>query len=208
MKIKNKYIIATFTLFFSLNASAHLLQYNLGLETLEVEGPAFGGVSVGDVFKGTLAIEAHVLQDIANEDGGFATVIVPLQDENDNFNLSYTLNVGNYSYTEQTAGSFTSEFTVDDPTNVEGVVNFSLDIGDLSFNDFEIAATGEIPMIGAWSATDGGSGNVVSGVLTISTLPSEVPIPAALWLFGSSLLGLSGLKRKKSESNNRQSFNS
>lgn len=201
MKIKNKFIITTFTLLFSLNASAHLLQFNLDLETTEVEGPAFGNVSVGDVFQGSLAIEAHVLRDIVDDDGGFATVIVPLKNENDNFNLSYTFNVGNYSYTEQNAGSFNSEFTVDDPTEVEDIESFSLDIGDLSFNDLEVNATGGMPKIGSWNATDGDTGNVVSGLLTVSAAtPSEVPIPAAVWLFGSGLLGLSGVKRKKAES--------
>lgn len=205
MKITNKLIITTFALllFFNAKANAHLLEYNFILDTADVEGPAFGGVSVGDVFQGSLAIETHVLQEIVDEDGGFATVIVPLQDDDDNFNFAYTVNVGNYSYTEQTAGSFNSEFTVDDPANVEDVVGFSLDIGDLSFNDLEVGAAGGMPLIGAWSAIDGDSGNVVSGALTVSvpTIPSEVPIPAAVWLFGSGLLSLSGLKRKKAEIN-------
>ena len=198
MKIKNKFNMAVFALLFLVNASvsAHLLQYDLSLETTDVEGPAFGGVAVGDEFKGLLAIDTHVLQDTVDEDGGFATVIVPLQDAEDNFNLSYTINVGNYMFTEETAGSFNSEFTVDDPANVEGVVDFSLNTGDLSFNDLDIAAAGGAPFIGAWSATDGESGNVVSGLIEASVLPSEVPVPAAVWLFGSGLLGLSGFKRK------------
>ncbi len=200
MKIKKMFIIATFALLFfvNTNANAHLLEFDLILDTADVEGPAFGGVSVGDVFQGSLAIETHVLQKVVDEDGGFATVIVPLLDD-DNFNFSYTVNVGNYSYTEQTAGSFHSEFTVDDPANVEDVVGFSLDIGDLSFNDLEVTVEDGSPMMGSWSATDGDSGNVVSGVLSVAvpTVPSEVPIPAAMWLFGSGLLGLSGLKRKK-----------
>ena len=101
---------------------------------------------------------------LRDADGGFATVFVPLQDDDDNYNLSYSINVGDYSYTEQTAGSFDAEFTVDDPANVEGVTGFSLDIGDLlSFNDLTVGATNGMPMTGSWSATDGISGNVVSG---------------------------------------------
>ena len=192
MKTKNKIIITLFALLFSLNASARLLQYNLDLETTEIEGPAFGGVSVADVYQGALAIDTHVLQEIVDADGGFATILVPLQDENDNFNLSYSINVGNHTYTEQSAGSFNSEFTVDDPVNVEGVVDFTFQIGDLlSFNDLE--ATGGTSMVGTWSATDGVTGNVVSGALTVSA----VPVPAAIWMFGSGLFGLIGLKRKK-----------
>jgi hypothetical protein len=104
MKIKNKFNIAAFALLFLFNASvsAHLLQYDLSLETTDVEGPAFGGVSVGDEFKGLLAIDTHVLQEVVEEDGGFATVIVPLQDADDNFNLFYTINLGDSMYTEQT----------------------------------------------------------------------------------------------------------
>lgn len=197
MKINNKFIIVTCALLFSFSASAHLLQYNLALATTDVEGPAFGGVSVGEVFQGSLAIDTHVLQEIVDADGGFATVFVPLQDENDDFNVSYAINVGNSTYTEQTAGSFESEFTVDDPANVDGVMGFSLSIGDLlSFNDLEVGAANGMPMIGSWSATDGMTGNVVSGDLTVSA----VPIPAAAWLFGSGLIGIAGLGRKKSQS--------
>jgi hypothetical protein len=195
MNINNKFIIATCAFLFSFNASAHLLQYNLALETTDVEGPAFGGVSVGEVFQGSLAIDTHVLQEIVDADGGFATIFVPLQDDNDDFNLSYSISVGNSTYTEQTAGFFESEFTVDDPANVESVVGFSLSIGDLlSFNDLEVGAANGLPMIGSWSATDGITGNVVSGDLTVSA----VPVPAAVWLFGSGLVGFAGLNRKKS----------
>jgi hypothetical protein len=197
MKIKTKSIITTFALLFSFNASAHLLEYVIDLDTMAVEGPAFGGVSVGDTFQGSLAIDTHVLQEIADADGGFATVFVPLQDDDDNYNLSYSINVGDYSYTEQTAGSFDAEFTVDDPANVEGVVEFSLDIGDLlSFNDLSVGAANGMPMIGTWSATDGISGNVVSGDVTVSA----VPIPAAAWLFASGLLSFARLQRKKTQS--------
>jgi hypothetical protein len=197
MKIKTKFIITTFTLLFSFNVSAHLLEYVIDLNTIAVEGPAFGGVSVGDTFQGALAIDTHVLQEIVDADGGFPTVFVPLQDEDDNFNLSYSVNVGDYSYTEQTAGSFDAEFTVDDPANVEDVTGFSLDIGDLlSFNDLAVGATNGMPMTGSWSATDGISGNVVSGDITVSA----VPVPAAAWLFASGLLSFAGLKRKKTRS--------
>lgn len=200
MKIKTRVILIFSALAFSLDVNAHLLEYMINLETTAVEGPAFGGVSVGDTFQGSLAIDAHVLQEIVDNDGGFATVFVPLQDADDNFNLTYSINVGNYQYTEQTAGSFDSEFTVDDPSNVEGIVSFSMDIGDLlSFNDLAVGPTNGMPMIGNWSATDGVSGNVVSGGLTVSA----VPIPAAAWLFASGLLGFGGLQRKAQSTNNK-----
>lgn len=190
--MKIKLIISLMTLF-SLNANAHLLTYAIDLETTTVEGPAFGGVSVGEMFLGSLAIDTHTLQDIVDTDGGFATVLVPLQDVNGNFNLTYSIDVGNYQFTEQSAGFFNSEFTVDDPANVGAVVAFSLDIGDLlSFNDLAVGPTNGLPMTGSWSATDCVTGNVVSGNLTVSA----VPVPAAVWLFGCGLLGLACLQRR------------
>jgi hypothetical protein len=193
MKNIIKLLSITAALLVSFNASAHLLQYNLNLETTNVEGSAFGGISVGEIFHGSLAINTHILQDIVNTDGGFPTIILPLQDDNEAFNLSYIIPIGNYTYTEQTAGSFYSEFTVDDPVNVEGIVAFTMDVGDMSFNDFSVASlNNDHPMTGSWSATDGNSGNVVSGLITVSA----VPIPATVWLFSSSLLGLVGLRKQ------------
>ncbi len=181
----------------SFNACAHLLQYKFDLETTDTEGSAFGGISVGEIFHGSLAINTHTLQDVVDSDGGFSTIILPLQDENDAFNLSYIIPIGNYTYTEQTAGSFYSEFTVDDPVNVEGIASFTIDIGDMTFNDFSVATLNNgLPMTSSWSATDGNSGNVVSGLVTVSA----VPIPTAVWFFGSSLLGLAGLKKQRNTS--------
>lgn len=42
----------------------------------------------------------------------------------------------------------------------------------------------------AWAVSDG-------NLSTSSTTPSAVPVPAAAWLFGSGLVGLAGLRRKK-----------
>jgi hypothetical protein len=193
MKITKKIILTALALLFSFNANAHLLQYNLNLITTDVDGTAFGGVTVGNVFQGSLAVDTHDLQEVVDADGGFATIIVPLTTydfDSDVFNLSYSVNVGNYEYTEQTAESFASEFTVDNPADVDDVTAFSLEIGDSSFNDLDISYGNTT---GIWSATDGGTGNVVSGTFTVSA----VPVPAAVWMFGSGLIGLIGVKRKK-----------
>lgn len=37
----------------------------------------------------------------------------------------------------------------------------------------------------------------VQGLLGVAAAPSEVPVPAAAWLFGSALVGLGGLARRK-----------
>lgn len=195
MKITHKYILIASALLFSFNANAHLLQYNLNLVTTDVEGTAFGGVSVGNMYHGSLELDSHKLQEFVNDGGGDATVIVPLatydfDSDSDIFNLSYNITVGNYDFTEQTAESFVSEFTVADPANVEDISAFFFQAGDSSFNDLDISygTSG-----GIWSATDAASSNVISGTFTVSA----VPVPAAVWMFGSAMLGLAGFKRKK-----------
>jgi hypothetical protein len=227
MKIKSKCIILKFALlfFFNTNAYAQLLEYNLVLNAAVVGGSAFGGVSVGENFQGSLTIESHILDNLGSDEG---QVIVPLQDENDNFNLSYSIDVGNYTFTEQTVGSFNSEFNVFDSNIIienEGPFSegFSLEIGDSSFSNLDLGVTTVvhfgnafgIPLpdlsvfFGTWSATDGVSGNVVSGSIAVNLIestpsgissvvaPSAVPVPSAVWLFASGFLGFVGLKRKK-----------
>ncbi|WP_101760077.1 VPLPA-CTERM sorting domain-containing protein [Oceanicoccus sp. KOV_DT_Chl] len=51
-----------------------------------------------------------------------------------------------------------------------------------------------------WNTTSdpwGGSGNGVELVLSVTGEVSPVPVPAAIWLFGSALIGLVGVKRKQ-----------
>ncbi len=197
MKITNKFILIASTLLLSVNANAHMhmLQYNLDFVTTGVEGSVFGDVTVGNTYQGSLAVNMHVLQDLADESGGFADVIVPLttydfDNDSESFNLAYSVNIGNYDFTEQTVDSFSSEFTVDDPVNVSDITAFSLVVGDSTFNDLDLSygISG-----GNWSATDGGSGDVVSGTFTVSS----VPVPAAVWMFGAGLMGLISINRKK-----------
>jgi hypothetical protein len=51
------------------------------------------------------------------------------------------------------------------------------------------------PSIVVTSHEDQGNGLVTDTIFTFTT--SEVPVPAAAWLFGSALIGLAGIKRKK-----------
>jgi hypothetical protein len=41
------------------------------------------------------------------------------------------------------------------------------------------------------------NGDVCKGISNVEITFSEVPVPAAAWLFGSALVGLMGFKRKK-----------
>ena len=58
------------------------------------------------------------------------------------------------------------------------------------------------PVIGGWDLTKTGSAffgspDVLQGLLLAGPTPSSVPVPAAVWLFGSGLLGLVGIARRK-----------
>ena len=52
---------------------------------------------------------------------------------------------------------------------------------------------------GNWFATDGSdlAGLVLYGEAAIDTVETVIPIPAAVWLFGSGLLGLVGIARRR-----------
>jgi hypothetical protein len=39
--------------------------------------------------------------------------------------------------------------------------------------------------------------NSLNSELRIDAVPAAVPVPAAVWLFGSALMGLTGLSRRK-----------
>ncbi len=43
-------------------------------------------------------------------------------------------------------------------------------------------------------------GNINEWTIMGDMIPSQVPVPAALWLFGSALLGFIGLRKKVSKS--------
>ena len=59
------------------------------------------------------------------------------------------------------------------------------------------------PIIGGWdlkkNAADAffGSPAVLQGLILAGPTPAAVPVPAAIWLFGSGLLGLVGIARRK-----------
>lgn len=47
------------------------------------------------------------------------------------------------------------------------------------------------------SAADGSLAQIAGGTLTGGTIASPVPVPAAAWLFGSALVGLLGVRRRR-----------
>jgi hypothetical protein len=59
----------------------------------------------------------------------------------------------------------------------------------------ELLLSGDLQWTGLWAGLVGANTNAVVG--TFSLAPSAVPVPAAVWMFGSGLLGLLGASRRK-----------
>ena len=103
--------------------------------------------------------------------------------------------------------NFTFEATVDAATSGTAIANASVDMLDeLGFVDIlEIAESlnGAYPATGFYRSDiefvlEGGQSNLISGFVdTFGSAEAVVPVPAAAWLFGSGLLGLVGVARRK-----------
>lgn len=59
----------------------------------------------------------------------------------------------------------------------------------------ELYLSGNLKWTGLWAALTGANQNAVVG--TFNLAPAAVPVPAAVWMFGSGLLGLLGVSRRK-----------
>jgi len=57
--------------------------------------------------------------------------------------------------------------------------------------------TGDLCMTGHSVALVGNAGTMDGAPLSLSITPSTVPVPAAVWLFGSGLMGLIGIARRR-----------
>lgn len=55
--------------------------------------------------------------------------------------------------------------------------------------------SGDLQWTGLWAGLTSANTNAVVG--TFNLAPSAVPVPAAVWLFGSALMGLLGLQKRK-----------
>jgi hypothetical protein len=94
------------------------------------------------------------------------------------------------------AGLVTSslDFGFRDPNNFNGFV--------LSLGDYDFFAGADAPQFGAFFQTTGpfipSQLFALTDVMILGsvTVPSAVPIPATVWLFGSCLIGLAGMRRK------------
>lgn len=59
----------------------------------------------------------------------------------------------------------------------------------------ELYLSGNLKWTGLWATLVGANTNTVVG--TFNLAPAAVPVPAAVWMFGSGLLGLLGVSRRK-----------
>ncbi|NOT10790.1 MAG: hypothetical protein HOP23_02985 [Methylococcaceae bacterium] len=59
----------------------------------------------------------------------------------------------------------------------------------------ELLLSGDLKWTGLWASLAGASTSAVVG--TFNLAPSAVPVPAAVWLFGSALMGFLGLQKRK-----------
>ena len=98
-----------------------------------------------------------------------------------------------YDFKVQKTGSTWNIVTYD---NAFGYQNF-LKMTDVSESIIagQLHLSGNLKWTGLWALLVGANQNTVVG--TFNLAPAAVPVPAAVWLFASGLLGLLGVSRKK-----------
>jgi hypothetical protein len=104
-------------------------------------------------------------------------------------NLSYFRNASDLGYT----GVFGNDFQTALPFAAQGALGQEMWFVKEKVNNDDFI-TGELVVLpGKWNF------NIANGVASLgySAAPSEVPVPAAVWMFGTGLLGLLGLNRRK-----------
>lgn len=83
----------------------------------------------------------------------------------------------------------------------QSVTGFDVTVNGVSFNSSPIAlgpGSYDVVFIGQATAPDTGASLLVNA--TGTPIVSNVPVPAAAWLFGSALMGMVGVSRRKSAS--------
>lgn len=129
--------------------------------------------------------------DISNSMGVWDNMVASIQTQDANANnLSTFKTVGQAGYTAPYGNDFLTAL----PFTAQGQVGSTLSFvhEKVSAADFD---TGELNVLpGTWSfAINGGV-----GTLSYTAAVSQVPLPAAVWMFGAGLMGVLGLNRRKS----------
>lgn len=156
-------------------AQAALVNFTLTGEAIYADVGNDFGLSSGDLVTVMGSFDDSVLT------GGMGTVDFSFGSGN-----SFTIYAGNYSYSNADDDLYNSGYPILEFTGAP--------LPDLNFSYF--GATTFSSALGYFDAEDG-SLNLVSGIWTDYNA-TVVPVPAAVWLFGSGLLGLVGIARRKS----------
>jgi hypothetical protein len=93
-----------------------------------------------------------------------------------------------------TLGAFDGVYNNVEPRDGAGWLSLGRD-GTISFNLTSLLALGG-PMF-MYIGEVGNNGETLRGQVEISDIPSAVPVPAAIWLFGSALVGFIGMARRR-----------
>lgn len=180
-KMKQIYLTAAGLILATVMSSAQAVLVNFEL-TGNVDfwadaGNEFGLV-LGDTITATGTFDDSVLA------GGFGTV-----DFSSGSGNTLTITAGSMVFTESDDDNFLFGFPtmVIDPNPLFSEMNFSTTSGYLFFDSF----------FDVFDAEDN-YGNMVNGTWDFNSLSiTPVPVPAALWLLGSGLIGLAGFAGKR-----------
>lgn len=207
--VKNFFISIVFvsSVGFSATASAIFIDFDTKQDGTPYSG--LGGSFPANEYNGV------VIND--SDPGPGVTFVDQLNPLNVGTSISgYYVNVGAFDSTPQT------QLTLDFTTVVSDVsFDFANPTGDLTVSVFDISGgslgvfnySGEDPFINQAGFNYGAGSVVISGIGDIASVLIEpglnqtlvidnlnfspVPIPAAVWLFGSGLIGLIGVARRK-----------
>jgi hypothetical protein len=157
--------------------------------TVDVNGPAFtvsgGGVGSGTAVFGGASMTLNTIgttQTTVNGALGPTATLTTTTVHNGGFSG------GGSTFTSDGSGTSTILCTGNTQT-CSNVVGGTFSGGTLFNVD---TATG-----GGWSSVGTVYGGLITTVSTTTLTPQVVPLPAAAWLFGSALLGLAGIGRKR-----------
>ncbi|RDH84501.1 MAG: hypothetical protein DIZ80_03205 [endosymbiont of Galathealinum brachiosum] len=180
---KLKYMVCALVLF-SANANAALIDLTINGV---VEGALnWGGLTAGD------SISANLVLDTEGYTGTGSETFY--------FTGSNTLDItaGTFSFDESMDSALTSSITFQNGELAD--LNFGALFGiNGAPEEFDSFGLG---ILAQRSVTTGNGGNAVTTDYVLSahweaTTLSPVPVPAALWLFGSGLIGLAGLAKRR-----------
>ncbi len=205
MKFFKVFLLSLTSLFFSGQAMASELftvyfpvlyfydmnyQVSMTVDTVDGDSSAFGGVNVGDNFSGMFAANSASL---AGQGGTSVAVSAP--DDGVDFMFDFSIGNHNYHFAYDPARDYIAdpdfgfaETRLDVNSGVTGLDGFAVSqYGDADSFEFYLDTATQ-----RWSAYDPNIDVNVEGTLSVS----QVPVPAAVWLFVSGVIGLMGYRKK------------